>query len=172
MKTSGAGSRANRSGIDRRRHQCADRGQSKIAWHGLCWHQRHRPAGAVLHSAGKTGRSISKCTWSRRSVFERDCHDSSAAGDQREQRATERGDAQRPQNFRRSAGLAITGSRTIAANLRDQICQPVRSNGWRNQGRQSNPAHQRPLIALATGGMHGTEFLSRTRGFLISNKRF
>ncbi len=122
-----------------------------IAWHGVCWHRRRCRAGAVLHSAAKTRRSISKCTWSGRSVFERDCHHCSAAGDQREQRAAERGDAQRQQNFPRPAGLASTGSRKIAANLRDQICQPVRSNGWRNQGRQSNFAHQRPLIALATG---------------------
>ena len=53
-----------------------------------------------------------------------------------------------------SAGLLdwqITGSRKIAANLRDQICQPVRSNGRRNQGRQSDPVHQRPLIGPATG---------------------
>ena len=60
----------------------------------------------VLHSAGKIGRPISRRIWSGRSVFERHCHDSSAAGDQREQRAAERGDTQRPWHSRRSAGLA------------------------------------------------------------------
>ena len=126
-------------------------------------------AGAVLHSAGKTRCPISKCTWSGQSVSERDCQHNSAAGDQREQRATERRDAQRPHNFRRFAGLAITRSRKIAANLRDQICQQVRSNGRGNQGRQSDPVHQRPLIVLATRSVHEAEFVSRTRGFLVSN---
>ena len=87
-------------------------------------------------------RSISKCIWSGRSVFERHCHDGSAAGNQREQRAAERGDTQWPQLSHRSAGPAITRSRTIAAKLRDQICQPVWRNGWRNQRWQSNLAHQ------------------------------
>src|SRR5882724_7409229 len=158
---------ANRSGVERRRHQRADRGQSKIAWYGLCWHRRQCPASAVLHSAGKIGRSISKCIWSGRSVFERRGHDCGAAGHQREQRAAERGDAQRPQNSRRSAGLAITGSRKIAANLRDQICQPVRSNRRRNQGRQSDPAHQRVLIALATGACMGPNFSRERADFLL-----
>ena len=96
------------------------------------------------------------------------CHDRSAAGDQREQRAAERGDAQRPQHFRWSAGLAITWSRKIAANLRDQICQPVWSNGWRNQGRQSNLPHQRPLIALATGVCMGPNFSREREDFSLA----
>src|SRR5882724_13382384 len=142
---------ANRSGVERRRHQRADRGQSKIAWYGLCWHRRQCPASAVLHSAGKIGRSISKCIWSGRSIFQRHSHYNSSARNERKQRAVERGDAQRPYNSRRSAGLGITGSRKIAANLRDQICQLVWSNGWRNQGRQSNFAHKWLLIHQRRG---------------------
>ena len=108
-------------------------------------------SGANFHSAGKIGRSISRRIWSGRSVFERHCHDCSAAGDQREQRAVERSENQWPQLSHRSAGWRIIRSRTVAAKLCDQICQPVWSDGRRNQGRQSNLAHQRPLILPAPG---------------------
>jgi len=43
----------------------------------------------------------------------------SAAGNECEQRAVERGDTQRPWNSRRSAGLGVTRSGTIAAKLRE-----------------------------------------------------
>ncbi len=79
-------------------------------------------------------------------VFERDHHDRGPAGNQREQRAIERSENQRPQRSCRRAGLGITRSWTISEKLRNQICQAVRSNRRRNKRRQSNPAHQRSLI--------------------------
>ena len=62
----------------------------------------------------------------------------------------------------------ITRNRKIATNLRDQICQPVWSDGWRNQGRQSNLAHQRPLIALATEVCMGTNFSREREDFSLA----
>ena len=75
-------------------------------------------------------------------------------------------------DFRRFAGLAITRSRKIAANLRDQICQQVRSNRRRNQGRQSDPVHERPLIVLTTRMCIRPNLSREHVDFSLANKRF